>query len=66
MKTINFTRTKLQELRNAHTNAIARGDDEFEFEGQQMLTCYSKYLIEYLDSQFNLHHNSDYRKVKVQ
>lgn len=49
---IRFTRPKLQELRNKYTNAIARGEDEFQFEGQTVLTSYAKYLIEYLDMQF--------------
>lgn len=52
MKTIDFDRAKLQELRNAYTNAVARGEDQFEFEGSPILVAYAKYLIEYLDSRF--------------
>jgi hypothetical protein len=52
MKTILFTRAKVQHLRGAYQRALHAGHDQFEFEGQQVLTSYAKYLIEHLDSQF--------------
>lgn len=52
MKTIRFTRAKLQHLKATYDRTVAAGGEQFEFEGQQVLTCYAKYLIEYLDMQF--------------
>jgi hypothetical protein len=52
MKTIHFTRVKLNDLRGSYQKALHSGHDEFEFEGQRVLTAYAKYLIEYLDTQF--------------
>lgn len=50
--TIQFTPVKLALLKMAYTNATTRGDVIFTFEGNELLTQYAKYLIEYLDSQF--------------
>jgi hypothetical protein len=52
MKTINFTRAKFYDLEGAYQKARQSGHDQFEFEGQKVLTAYAKYLIEYLRSQF--------------
>jgi len=55
MKSILFTRQKLEELRNQHDHARAMGMKQFEFHGNPLLTDYAKYLIEYLEMQFELH-----------
>jgi hypothetical protein len=52
MKTINFNRPKLQRLKDAYDRAKATGRDQFNFEGNRILTAYAKYLIEYLEIQF--------------
>lgn len=52
MKTIAFTRAKLNDLRGDYQKAFHAGQDEFTFEGQTIVTAYAKYLIEYLDMRF--------------
>jgi len=52
MKTINFTRAKLQALKQAYNTAKRLNNEEFEFEGHPLLVTYDKYLIEYLETQF--------------
>lgn len=51
-ETINFDRAKLERFRNAYTNAKARNDDQFTFEGHEFFVPYARYLIEYLEEQF--------------
>lgn len=62
MNTINFTPDKLTKLRKQYLEAIQNGQESFLFEGHEMLVCYAKYLIEYLDMQFN---PPEKRKVRV-
>ena len=50
-----FTATKVKFLRIAYLAALKRGDESFPFEGQELLVAYAKYLLEYLDSQFDNH-----------
>jgi hypothetical protein len=52
MKTINFTRAKLEQLREKYDKARMEGHDEFQFEGQAIYVPYAKYLIEYLEKHF--------------
>lgn len=52
MKTIQFTRAKLDQLKDHYTMARRRGADQFMFEGQPFVMAYAKYLIEYLESKF--------------
>jgi hypothetical protein len=52
MKGITFTRAKLKELKLAYNWALAQGHQQFEFEGQQILVSYAKYLIQYLELKF--------------
>lgn len=47
-----FTAEKRDELRAAYEAATERGDDQFEFEGNDFVTSYAKYLIQYLDMKF--------------
>jgi hypothetical protein len=60
MKTITFTRVKLQALKQAYNTAKRLDSLDFTFEGQQMLVAYAKYLIEYLEMNFK----PDAREVK--
>lgn len=49
---ITFTRAKLNELQAKYDKARMEGHEEFQFEGQTVLVCYAKYLIEFLNTQF--------------
>ena len=46
-----FTREKLVQLKEQYSEAVKKGDDEFTFDGEAVLTSYAKYLIEYLETQ---------------
>lgn len=50
MNTINFTEQKRDQLREAYDKAVAAKLDVFEFESNEVLTQYAKYMLEYLDS----------------
>jgi hypothetical protein len=52
MKEINFTPHLFRKLKTAYRNAIRQGQDVFIFEGNEILTQYAKYLIEYLQTKF--------------
>jgi hypothetical protein len=52
VKHINFTREKLLELEAAYGCAKMKGENQFVFEGHDLLTDYAKYLIEYLYIKF--------------
>lgn len=56
MKTINWTREKLKELKAAYANALKHGASDFYLGDDQFVTAYAKYLIEYLDLQFKHEH----------
>jgi hypothetical protein len=50
--TINFDRPKVARLRVALAAAQTQGQEQFTFEGHELLTTYAKYLLEYLDQRF--------------
>jgi len=52
-KTINFNQAKLERLRTRYKKAAATGEKQFDFEGSEFVTGYAKYVIQYLDMQFN-------------
>lgn len=49
---INWTRDMLSRFREAHAEAVRANQTEFVFDGNQFLTDYAKYLIEYLVGAF--------------
>ena len=49
---IRFTRPKLAQLQEKYDKARMSGQEKFEFEGNTVLVSYAKYLIEYLNMQF--------------
>lgn len=51
MNTIQFDRAKLSKLKQAYEGAEALALDQFTFDGQEFVTSYAKYLIEYLEGQ---------------
>lgn len=50
-KTITWTPTKLDKLKKIYNQTKG---DTFEFEGEQLLKAYAKYLIEYLERQLGV------------
>lgn len=52
MKTIQWTGIKLVRFKIAYRNARVNKAETFHFEGNEFVTNYAKYLIEYLDSKF--------------
>lgn len=50
MNTINFDVYKLQSLKTQYNKAIKDGKDSFIWNGNELLTSYAKYLIEYLNN----------------
>jgi hypothetical protein len=49
---ITFTHGKVRALRRAYNAAVRAGLEEFDFEGQTLLTAYAKYLLEWLSWHF--------------
>jgi hypothetical protein len=50
-KPIKFDHAKKEQLRDAYLEA--EGTTSFYFEGQELLTSYAGYLLEYLDTRIN-------------
>jgi hypothetical protein len=48
---IEWTRPKLEEFKQAYEAAQHADAEAFRFEGHDIVTVYAKYLIEYLESQ---------------
>lgn len=53
MKMINFDRQKLKELKNLYNKAVKGNKESFTYNGDEYLTSYAKYVIEYLETRFN-------------
>lgn len=53
LSNIVFDAALVEKLRDAHRVADLEGKSMFKFEGKDMLTGYSKYLLQYLDMHFN-------------
>lgn len=49
---INFDRDKLRQLKTHYNKAVKANKESFIFNGDEYLTAYAKYVIEYLSSQF--------------
>lgn len=49
MMSINFNLEKLEKLKGEYQRALDTNEVFFIFEGQEILTSYAKYLIEYLE-----------------
>ena len=50
--TISFNKTTFLSLKNEYQNAVETSKNTFMFEGNELLTNYAKYLIEYLTPTF--------------
>lgn len=52
---VDFDIPKRERLRTAYEQAIAAKQDQFQFEGNEYLVAYARYLLEYLDQQLGGH-----------
>ncbi len=52
MNTINFDKSKYESLKLSYKNSVFQKKDVFLFEGNELLTDYAKYLLEYLSTIF--------------
>jgi hypothetical protein len=50
--TISFNKTTFLSLKNEYQKAVETSKNTFMFEGNELLTNYAKYLIEYLTPTF--------------
>lgn len=50
---VTFTPEKLDLFKKAFVKAVGGEQDQFTFEGREYVTGYAKYVIEYLDGEFN-------------
>ena len=56
-RTISFDLRGLKRLKNLHKKAVEKKRDSFFLDGVEIHTGYGKYLIEYLEAQFNRNKN---------
>lgn len=47
-----FDRKKVLLLRQRYERAVQEGEKQFTFDGEELLTAYAKYMLEYLERQF--------------
>ena len=47
---LRFDRAKTEKLRTEHAKALAANNRGFFFEGNELLTAYAGYMLEYLDA----------------
>ena len=52
MASINFDKNKYESLKMEYQKSVDNQVDIFVFEGQEILTAYAKYLLEYLSPIF--------------
>jgi hypothetical protein len=52
MAEVTFTPAKAARLRKRYERAVRDGEDQFTFEGNDILVSYAKHVLEYLDRQF--------------
>ncbi len=50
---VNFNREKLVELKKMYETSVKNNVEVFIFEGNELLTDYAKYLIQYLETKLN-------------
>ena len=50
---VTFTTESVARLRERHTAALEHGEDQFTFEGNDYVTAYAGYLLQYLEGQFD-------------
>jgi len=45
-----ITQKNYKTLKKLYEKAVANGDEQFVWEGQDVLTAYAKYLLQYIES----------------
>lgn len=50
---INFDKIKFESFKICYNKAVENNLNEFEFEGNDYVVPFAKYLIEYFESKFN-------------
>jgi hypothetical protein len=53
MVTLTWTKDKLKRFKKVYSKAVAENEESFFFEGNEFVTGYAKYLIEYLSPKFH-------------
>ena len=53
MARMQMTRTRYEALVKRYDQAVANKEEQFTFEGHELLTAYAKYLLMYLAEQFD-------------
>ena len=51
MEMMTFTKADVIALRKRYEQVVKDGEEEFDFQGNQLAVSYAKYLLEYLESQ---------------
>ena len=54
MARMQFTRSRYEALVKRYDQAVANNEEQFVFEGHDLLTDYCKYLLQYLADQFDI------------
>lgn len=49
---LNIDKVDYHVLKNLYQQALENGEDQFRFKGNSILVSYARYLIQYLDTQF--------------
>jgi hypothetical protein len=52
MTNLTFDIKKLNKLKKVYAKSVEDGVESFDFEGNLILTAYAKYMIQYLEMQF--------------
>lgn len=53
MKTVEFTQDRFNEFKRLYNEAVGSNRHEFMFNDNHIYVQYAKYVIEYLEQQFN-------------
>ena len=48
-----WTEKDYLDLKRQYESAVSEGQEQFEFLGVELLTTFAKYLLEFLDNEFN-------------
>ena len=51
-KTVTWSPTDFKYFKRAYTNAVKGGNEQFKFHGNDFVTGYAKYLIQYLENEY--------------
>ena len=49
-KTLRFNRRRVRELQAAYDQAVENNLETFTFQGEELLTAYAKYMLQFLNS----------------